>query len=373
MNASLEPSRSRRGFCAQTAAALVALSPLSTIAAEQRVSSSKLKAYKIPRTHLTMSRVAYGSGYLGGTWDHNPLDAATIDSASHLIHTAIDNGITIFDLADVYCYGKSEDAFGKVLSQSRGLRDSLVIQSKCGIRWENEPQPGDPTRLDFSRAYITESVEGSLRRLRTEWLDILLLHHPDPLLRPEEVAEAFEALRRDGKVRYFGVSNYNARQIGYLRKWVREPLVINQVQLGLASLSLINEGMATTLGLIIPTESAVSVGTETQGTGTLEYCSLHDIQVQAYSPLRGVPLSAPALDAKPGVKRLAQTLADIAGRKGGTPSAVALAWLLAHPAKILTITEPRNPKHLIENVAADRISLSREEWYTLWIAALEAS
>jgi predicted oxidoreductase len=329
-----------------------------------------MKTYKIANTDLAVSRIAFGTASLGGEWDKQPVSQDTIADATRIIHTAYDNGITLFDHADIYGFGKSEAAFGEVLKASPGLRSKIVIQSKCGIRWEDEPQSGDPRRMDYSRDHIVSAVEGSLRRLHTEHLDILLLHHPDPLIQPEEVAHAFDSLKREGKVRYFGVSNHTPIQLELLRKYIRQPIITNEVSIGLANPGLITEGNDSTLELFGLREGAERTAGAVVDTGTIDYCRLNGIQVQAYSPLRGVPFKAPPADATPQAKQLWTVLDDLAKDRNSTPASIALAWLLRHPASIVPITETKNPEHLIDNCTAYRINLTREEWYRLWIAAL---
>lgn len=322
-----------------------------------------MKTYTVPHTDLVVSRIAYG-GIFGG-WDKGPIASDAIARSTAMVNTAHDNGITFFDHADVYCFGKAETVFGEVLKQSPGLRDKIVIQSKCGIRFQDDPRPGDPFRLDFSRDHIVGSAEASLRRLATDRLDILLLHRPDALVEPEEVASAFDELKSSGKVRCFGVSNHTADQIELLRKYVNQPLVANQVRLGLAHSYLIADGIEAN-----QEDSTRITHCYTGVAGTLDYCRLHDIQVQAYEPLRGRKLRPPDLlnptaDAAPEVKAAAQVVARLAREKNVTPSAIALAWLLRHPVGIVPVIGTTNLEHLIENCAADRVILSREEWYVL--------
>lgn len=332
-----------------------------------------MKTYKIPHTDLVVSRLAYGCGWLGGGIKA-PLTADIIANAGRVINTACNQGITLFDHADVYDSGRAEEVFGAVLKQSPGLRDKIVIQSKCGQRLPGETESSDAFRADLSREHIVSAVEGSLRRLCTDHLDILLLHTSDPLMDPQEVAQAFDELKDSGKVRYFGVSNYNATQIAYLQKYIRQPLVINQIQLGLAHPYPIADGLEFMLEAIeeLPKISRgegkkrfANAYTGLSGAGTLDYCRLHEIQVQAWSPLRGDLLN-PSADATPQIRRTAQVLADLASRKNTSPSAVALAWLLRLPAGIVPIIGTSNPDHVIENCAADGVELSREEWYSLF-------
>jgi predicted oxidoreductase len=326
-----------------------------------------VKAYRLSNTDLTVSRIAYGCAFIGGTWDREPVRPDALLQATRLIHTAYDEGITLFDTADVYSFGKSEAVLGRVLKQSHGLRDKIVIQTKCGtqLSWPmSEPPPEDPHRFDLSYRYIISSVEGSLRRLGTDRLDILLLHRPDALVEPDEVAKAFDQLQQSGKARYFGISNHAPSQIDLLKKSVRQPLVVNQIHLGLTHPSIITDGVD------FNREGSLRLTDRYSGVaGTLDYCRLHDIQLQAYGPVRG--LCNP--DATPTIKRATQVLTGMAAKKNTTPTALALAWLLRHPAGIVPIMGSINPEHIIENCAADRVEVRRSEWYALLYAATDMS
>lgn len=329
-----------------------------------------MKTCKIPHTDLTVSRIAYGCAMLGG-WDQEPINANVISKAARTINTAYDSGITFFDHADLYSFGKSEEVFGRALKQSPGLREKITIQSKCGQYFSAGWRPGDPILVDLSREHIVRSVEGSLKRLGIEHLDILLLHIPDPLAQREEIAAAFDELHSSGKVRYFGLSNYIAAQIELLQKFVRQPLVANQIHLGLAHPHAIADGMEITMSVRSGSPKMLSSAyAGIVGSGTLDYCQLHNIQVQAWSPLRGDLLKPPA-DAAPEIKQTAQLLADLAKEKNATPSAVALAWLLRHPARIAPVIGASSLEHIVENCAADDIALSRQEWFALFASAAE--
>jgi len=273
-----------------------------------------MRTYKISHTDLEVSRIAYGCMTIGGTWDSTPLAAGEREAAFDALTTAYELGINFFDHADIYTRGKSEAVFGEWLAASPGRRDSLILQSKCGIRFDGDPGPGDPGRYDFSYAHIVRSVEGSLRRLQTDRLDLLLLHRPDPLVAPEEVARAFDELGRDGKVRYFGVSNHTAAQIELLRRYVGQPLVVNQVELSLAHAHLINEGIvANQVG-----------GAAALASGILDYCRVNDIFIQAWSPVGGGRL----FDPPPALQRAAELVAQMAREKQTSPEGIVLGWLL---------------------------------------------
>jgi predicted oxidoreductase len=326
---------------------------------------SALKAYKIPRTELLVSRIGYGSADLG-SWDNNAIDAKARSKAAHAIQTAYENGVTLFDHADIYCLGKSETLFGEVLKESPGLRNKIVIQTKCGQVLPEGWQPWQPIQSNLRATHIVRSAEQSLQRLQTDYLDILLLHVPSALVRPQEVAQAFDDLHRAGKVKYFGVSNHNAAQIQLLSKTVRQPIVVNQIHLGLGNCDLLADGQEITLELVKgdfdfrPYEGV-------SGSGTFDYCRLHDIQVQAWTPLPPQIFKLPA-DAPQEVTSAVQKLKELAQAKASTPPAVALAWLLHHPAGIVPIIGSTNPEHIIADCAADRVQLSDEEWYELFAA-----
>src|SRR6516162_2745656 len=287
---------------AATPAAAAEAKPAPGAPAGSAKPAGALKTYTVPHTDLVVSRLAYGNAMLGTDWNSPDF----ISQSVAVMHAAHEQGITFFDTADVYGHGKSELALGQVLKDTPGLRRRIVIQSKCSIR--------EGGVIDSSREHITEAVEGSLKRLGTDYLDILLLHWPDSLLEPGEVAAAFDELHRAGKVRYFGVSNYSPYQIELLRKHLHQPLVANQIQLGLAHWY---------------TEAGAAKGAEThgaEGVVTLDYCRLQDIQVQAYSPLKSASVGKPpnllnaAADAPAEVRKAADALADVARSHDTSPA-----------------------------------------------------
>lgn len=319
-----------------------------------------METFTIPRTDLEVSRIACGCMHVGGPWDATPLAEADVARAADLVRAACDGGITIFDHADIYARGKSEAAFGRVLAETPSLRDRIVLQSKCGIRLEGDPGPEAPGRYDFSRGHIESSVEESLRRLRTDHLDLLLLHRPDPLVDVGEVAAAFARLLASGKVRYFGVSNHTVGQLALLQSQIDLPLVVNQVQLSLWHLPLIDEGV----------EANRAGTTVTSAVGLLDYCRQHEVLVQAYSPLgKGRHLGAPAPDAAGTGDGLPQVLQAVARDRGVSREAIAIAWLLRHPAGIQPVTGTTRPERLRACGEAGQIALTREEWYRLYVAA----
>ncbi|HUL43564.1 MAG TPA: aldo/keto reductase [Bacteroidota bacterium] len=315
-----------------------------------------LKTYRIPRTDLDVSNIGYGCMTIGGSWkSSSPLTVEDRSKATRAVMTAYESGITLFDHADIYTAGKSESVFGEILNEHPGMREKIILQSKCGIRMADTPRPGDPFRYDFSRDHILNSVEGSLQRLQTDHLDILLLHRPDPLVEPEDVAAAFAKLYADGKVRYFGVSNHTAAQIELLQQAIDYPLVINQVELNLLHSSLIEEGaLANTEGARF-----------TASSGILDYCRLHRIMVQAWSPVAKGTLVHPPEHAEERIRNTASLVAKLAAEKKTSKEAILLGWLLRHPADIQPIIGTTNPDRISASVQANTIELTREEWYTL--------
>lgn len=313
-----------------------------------------MKIYRIPHTDLDVSRIAYGCMNLSRAWDDSAITAAEISATLKLVETALEQGITLFDHADIYARGKSEQLFGEALRQIPELRGRIVLQSKCGIRVAGDPEANSPARYDFSRGHIVRSVEGILKRLDTDHLDVLLLHRPDPLMQPAEVAHAFDQLQSSGKVLHFGVSNHNATQISLLQEHLEQPLVVNQVELSLLHHYLISDG-------ILFNRSG-----DTGAGRTLDYCREYGIMIQAWSPLAGGRLFADA--AAKDLRPAAQLVAQLAEAKEVVPEAILLAWLLKHPAGIQPIVGTTNPDRLVASCRADTIELSREEWYALLAA-----
>jgi predicted oxidoreductase len=200
-----------------------------------------MQTYRLGTSDLNVSRIGYGAMSIGGSWDDTPLTDSVRKTALQVLHTALDAGINFFDHADIYCNGKSEEAFAELWKESPHLRRQIYLQTKCGIRF------GPPHRFDFSYEHIIASVEGSLKRLRTDYIDVLLLHRPDPLVEPEEVARAFDELKSAGKVRWFGVSNHTAAQMELLRQFLNQPLIANQVEFNPIHTHMLDAGIRTCL------------------------------------------------------------------------------------------------------------------------------
>lgn len=312
--------------------------------------------FVIPETDLEVARLALGCMNLA-SWDGNAVTAAEKQTAIGVAAAAFEAGINLFDHADIYAYGKAEVAFAAVWKTIP--REEIVLQSKCGIILPGDPRYRGPGRYDFSYEHIMRAVEGSLSRLETDYLDILLLHRPDPLMEPEEVAEAFDTLENSGKVRYFGVSNFNAWQIELLQSYLDQPLVINQLEFSLLHPHLVNEA-------IIVNQND---GPHALATGILDYCQLNDVLVQAWSPVAQGRLFNPPSDAPQNEQLVTQRIAALAKEKETTPEAIALAWIMRHPAGIQPIIGTTRPERVRASVLADEVTLSREEWYELLIAS----
>ena len=299
-------------------------------------------------TSLTVTRIALGCMRL-------PPDHSDVMRA---IRTALDEGINFFDHANVYQRGRAEEAFSALWSESPGLRDKIILQSKCGIRFAGDPSDGDPKRYDFSYKHIVESVNDSLKRLKTDRLDILLLHRPDPLVEPEEVAQAFAELRAAGKVRFFGVSNHSGAQIDLLKTALKEPIIANQLEISVLHSTLINAGV-----LVNQDPPAYPLRAE----GTLEYCRTHKITMQAWGPLaKGVATGKPLDGADERVRKTAEVVSSIAADHGVSGEAVLIAWVLRHPAHIQAIIGTMNPERIKACCRADSLELTREEWWRLF-------
>ncbi|WP_117169279.1 aldo/keto reductase [Paraliobacillus sediminis] len=278
------------------------------------------------------------------------MDALSKKDARLVIENAMDLGVNLFDHADIYGGGKSEEVFSDAIEMNPLIREKMIIQSKCGIR---------NGFFDFSKEHITSSVEGSLKRLNTDYLDILLLHRPDALMEPEEVAETFTRLKNSGKVNYFGVSNQNPMQIELLKKYLKDDLIINQLQLSIMHTPMIDAGLNVNMQHDKATDRENSV---------LEYCRLHDITVQAWSPFQYGMIKGVFVGNKD-FPEVNEKIQEIAEKKGVTDSAIAIAWILRHPAKIQPVVGTMNPQRLADIEKASHITLTREEWYEIYRSA----
>jgi predicted oxidoreductase len=309
---------------------------------------------------VATSRLILGCMPFGGGWDRTPITDAEILRAERAVDAARSIGITMFDHADIYTMGKAETTFGTILRRSPGLREQIVIQSKCGIRFADDSGPG---RFDFSTEHILASVDGSLARLGVEYLDVLLLHRPDPLMEPDAVAEAFGLLKASGKVRYFGVSNMSVGQIRFLQRALPDQLCVNQLEMSLAHLHWLDQGIH------VNQQAGVAVNF---ADGLMEFCQTERIQLQAWGPLaQGRFTGRASADAPATVRETAALVARMAESKGTTPEAIVLGWLMRHPAQIQPVIGTTSPERIIACQDAERQAgmMSREEWYALYVSA----
>ena len=275
-----------------------------------------------------------------------------VPQAARNIANALEQGVNYFDNADIYSDGKgsSERVFGQAWKQLGIDRSRMLIQTKCGI------VPG--VMYDLSKEHIVASVDASLKRLQMDYIDTLVLHRPDALMEPEEVAAAFDTLESSGKVRWFGVSNMNTMQMELLKKCVRQPLVVDQLQLSAAHCSTIRSGMEVNM---------VTDGAVDRDGSVLDYCRLKDITVQAWSPLKRAGRGLLLQDEELNGLRLALT--EVGEQHGITAAAAAIAWLLRHPAGIQALIGTTNPEHFNEICKAADVRLTRQEWYRIYLAA----
>ena len=300
-----------------------------------------MKTIKIPNSDLNVSEIALGCMRISKMTD---------PEIASLIHTALDEGINFFDHADIYGGGKSEERFAEALQMNLSLREKMVLQTKCGIR---------KGYFDFSKEHILEAVDGSLKRLRTDYLDVLLLHRPDTLVEPEEVAEAFTVLKTSGKVKNFGVSNQNPMQIELLSKFVQQKLLFNQLQLSITNTGMIDAGIHVNM----ETDSSID-----RDGSILDYCRLKEITIQPWSPFQygffeGIFLNNEKFP------ELNQKIDALAAAKGVANTAIAIAWILRHPARMQPVVGTTNPGRLKDICKASGITLTRLEWYEIYTAA----
>ncbi|MFT8363701.1 MAG: aldo/keto reductase [Sporolactobacillus sp.] len=282
------------------------------------------------------------------------INGKTEAEVEQLIETDLENGITYFDHADCYTNGDCETLFGKVLGKRKDLRDRILLQSKCGIVHDT-----DFTYYDFSKEHLLETVNASLNRLQTDHLDYLLLHRPDALMEPEDVAAAFDRLYREGKVLHFGVSNQNPAQIDLLKKAVQQPLEVNQLQFSIMATGMIDQGI--NVNMTVPASS------DRDGS-ILDYCRLNGITIQAWSPFQFGFFEGVFLD-NPKFPRLNKTINALAAKYEVTNNAIAVAWILRHPADMQVILGTTNPERIAASVKGADITLTRQEWYEIYLAA----
>ena len=275
------------------------------------------------------------------------LEEAKVDA---IMDCALEHGIDFFDHADIYGQGKSEQLFGEYLARHKGVREQIFVQTKCAIH---------DKQYDFSKEHILRSVDGSLKRLGLEYVDFLLLHRPDTLMEPEEVAAAFDELEAAGKVRNFGVSNHNPMQIELLKTAVKQPLTVDQLQFSVTEAGMVTSGMNMNM------KNADSV---MHDGGILEYSRIKNITIQAWSPFQYGFFEGTFVD-NPDFPELNAKLAQVGEKYGLSKTGAAAAWILRHPANIQLIAGTMNPAHLADICKAGDVTLTRSEWYEIYCAA----
>ena len=281
------------------------------------------------------------------------MPSLSAEEAAEVIRTAYECGINFFDHATCYGMGEAETRFAEAFPLTGIKREKIFLQSKCGICPER-------SEFDWTKENIIASVDGILERLKCEYLDTLLLHRPDLLFDPEEVAEAFDELEEAGKVCRFGVSNLMPMQIELLKKYVKQPLVINQVQLSLEQSQLIDQSLYMN-------NKSTDMSLNRDGSA-LDYCRLNDITIQAWSPLQVGMFGGTFID-NPDYPELNKALAELADRDGVSKTAIAIAWILRHPAKMQAIIGTMNPTHIRDICDATKVELSHHDWYELYLAS----
>ena len=302
-----------------------------------------MRTMKLGKTNLTVPVMALGCMRLAG---------ADRKQAAEFIDTAMGLGLNFFDHADIYGGGKCETVFADLIREAGITRDKLLIQSKCGI------VPGK--MFDFSKEHIINSVDKILTRLGTDYLDVLLLHRPDALMEPDEVAEAFNILEDSGKVRHFGVSNQDPYTMELLQRSLRQPLAANQLQLSITNATMISQPMNTNIS---------DAKDPVLDNGVMNYCRLNNITIQPWSPFQYGMFEGTFMGNTEKFPKLNAKLDELAEKYGVANTTIAMAWLLRHPAKLQPVTGTINPKRIVDCAKAADITLTREEWYSIYLAA----
>ena len=303
-----------------------------------------MKTMRLGQSELETTRLIYGCMRTPGTWNVDEIDDQRRKQAYAALEAAVEAGYNHFDHADIYAHGECERIFGEFLRGNPGLRDKIIVTTKVGIRFAGDPTPDSPHRYDFSAEHIERSCEGSLKRLGIDCIDVYLLHRPDVLMDPDEVAGAFDRLRQSGKARYFGVSNFTTRQTASLQSRLAEPLVCNQIEVHPLRLDPFEDG-------------------------TLNYLHEQRITPTSWSPVAGGRLGDPPSANSDAPARVLLALDGAARDHGVSRATLVIAWLLQHPSGILPIIGSRQPERIRNAVAADRLELTREEWYRIYLAA----
>ena len=308
-----------------------------------------MRQIKIGNTNFSASAIAFGI---------MRMNKLSVDEAVKALETAHDTGINFIDSSDIYGHGKSEEIFGEALEKSSLSRDDFYIQSKTGI-FEDESQNFKTTRYDFSKEHIIKSVDGILSRMKIDYLDSLLLHRPDALMDPAEIAAAFDELQKDGKVRHFGVSNFNPMQVELLQAGLSQKLLINQLQLSVMHTGPIDFNIHTNM------TDARSIDHD---RGVLDYSRLHNMTVQAWSPFQHGQIEGNFIG-NPKFPEVNDALQKLADKKGVSKNAIAAAWILRHPAIGQVIIGTMTPEHIVDSAKGAGVSLTAQEWYDIYLAA----
>ncbi|BDR59984.1 aldo/keto reductase [Lactobacillus xylocopicola] len=308
-----------------------------------------MRQIKIGNTNFTGSAVALGI---------MRMSQLTVDEAVKTLETARETGINYIDSADIYGHGKSEKIFGQAFAKSALNRDDFYIQSKTGI-FEEPALNYKTTRYDFSKKHILSAVDGILSRMKIDYLDSLLLHRPDALMDPDEIGAAFDELQTAGKVRHFGVSNFNPRQVDLLQSGISQQLLINQLQFSIMHTGPIDFNIHTNM----TDERSID-----HDRGILDYSQLHHMTVQAWSPFQYGQIEGNFIG-NPQFPEVNATLQKLADSKGVSKNAIAAAWILRHPAKIQVIIGTMTPDHIFDSARGADINLTAQEWYDLYLAA----
>lgn len=305
-----------------------------------------MKTFTLPGTDLVVPEVVLGLMRIADKTD---------DEIRTLVRTAADAGIDFVDLADIYgpTLHECEARYGAAMKLTSSDREKVTIQTKAGI-------VKDPLSFDFSYEHLVESVDGSLKALQTDYVDILLLHRPDALVEPEEVARAFDDLQAAGKVRHFGVSNQNPGQVELLRRYVKQPIVANQLQLSITHATLFTSGTAVNMAGL---DQSID-----RDNGIVDYCRLHDIALQAWSPFQAGFFTGPFLGS-PDYPELNAVVDRLATQYGVPAEAIATAWILRHPARWQVVLGTTTPERVTAAAAGSDVTLTRPEWYELYRAA----
>lgn len=303
-----------------------------------------MKTIKLGTSTMEVSEIALGC---------MRMEKLQLREAEAVIRNAMEHGVNFFDHADIYGGGRSESVFAQAIDGNPSLRGQMVLQSKCGVRLDRF------VRYDFSKEHILEAVNGSLKRLHTDYLDVLLLHRPDTLFEPDEVAEAFDTLYDSGKVRWFGVSNQSPMMMELLQKSIRQPIVANQIQFGIAHTPIIDRSV------YFDTFFSQAADRDNE---VLEYCRLKNITIQAWSPFLYGYFEGTFMNSEK-YTGLNDALKRKADEMGVSPEAVATAWILRHPAKMQPVVGTMNVDHMNAICQASGVSLTRDEWYELYCAA----